>query len=296
MRIDETPVRVLFKNQDVHGARKLILPQEDAFYAARPDVTLREATDACLGEGYPSFAGLVGLIKDHPGCFHPYRESSEYGYLHFPVRNPKANAVVVPGGGYEMIASVNEGLDFVKPLQEAGYSVYIAGYGIKDDACFPKPVVQLSECLREASDLPTMLLGFSAGGHLAATLSRKDMAEAFGYKRPEALILGYPVISFVLPTHEPSKQLFTGGRGDLFDFLSAEGHVDVDYPPTYLWRAISDDVVPIVNSDAFDRALSMAGVRHLYRVFPGNGHGWGMGKGTSAEGWLDEALSFLRQQ
>lgn len=296
MGIDETPVRMLFENQDVHGARKLILPLEDAFYAARPDVTLREATDACLGEGYPSFAGLVGLIMDHPGCFHPYRKSTEYGYLSFPIGNPKANAVVVPGGGYEMIASANEGLDFVRPLQEAGYSVYIAGYGIKEDAFYPKPVVQLSECLRKVSELPTLLLGFSAGGHLAAMLSRKDMAEAFGYKRPEALILGYPVISFVLPTHEPSKRWFTGGRGDLFDFLSAEGHVDPDYPPTYLWRAKSDDVVPPINSDAFDRALSSRGVRHLYRVFPGNGHGWGMGEGTSAEGWLDEALSFLRQQ
>lgn len=296
MGIDETPVRVLFENHDVRGARKLLLPLEDAFYAARPDITLREATNACLGEEYPSFSGLVALIMGHPGCFHPYRESTEYGYLHFPIEDPKANAVVVPGGGYEMIASINEGLGFVKPLQEAGYSVYIAGYGIKGDACFPKPVIQVAECLREASASPTLLLGFSAGGHLSATLSRKDMSEAFGYKRPQALILGYPVISFALPTHEPSKRWFTGGRAELFDFLSAEEHVDPGYPPTYLWRAEADDVVPPINSDAFDRALSSRGVRHLYRVFPGSGHGWGMGEGTSAEGWLGEALSFLRQQ
>lgn len=296
MGIDQTPVLSLFQNEDVRGARKMLLPLEDAYYAARPSVTLREATDFCLGECYPSFSGLVALIEENPGCFHPYRKSTEYGYLHFPIANPKANAVVVPGGGYEMIASVNEGFDFVRPLQEAGYSVYIAGYGIRGDACFPKPVIQVGECLREAGRLPTLLLGFSAGGHLGATICRKDMAEAFDYPRPQALILGYPVISFSLPTHEPSKRWFTGGRDDLSLFLSDEGHVDPGYPPTFLWRAESDGVVPPVNSDAFDRALSQRGVRHLYRVYPGDGHGWGIGKGTSAEGWLDEALSFLRQQ
>ena len=215
-------------------------------------------------------------------------------------------AVICPGGGYYMVCSFIEGVPFAKRLNEMGISVFIVYYRVKKKAHYPAPQEDLARAVREILNnseryhLETenySVWGSSAGGHLAASFGLEYRSR--GLPKPGAEILIYPVISMDKTlTHMGSHDFLLGkdASPELEERTSIDKQVTADYPPTYIWCGDADDTVPPENTARMAKALEAAGVPYQCEVFPGVGHGVGPGTGTSAEGWIDHAVAFWRQQ
>ena len=214
--------------------------------------------------------------------------------------------LVIPGGGYEFCSHPNEGFSTAIRLVEAGYNAFVIDYGVGKEARYPQPVEDVVNALRDilknaaefGCDAKGFgILGFSAGGHLAAICSRKDIGfAAYGLPRPRFQILGYPVITMEEFSHKGSQELFLGEA--LFDkekrkLLSADTNIDSDYPPTYICGSIRDTTVNSINFQMMDEALEKAGIRHHLRLVDSDWHGFGTGDKGVAPGWIIEALDWL---
>ena len=161
-----------------------------------------------------------------------------------------------------------------------------------------------------------MLIGSSAGGHLCASfaaspdeyegllmedLEKKNPALAEQYKdvsvTPQRLALGYPAISFIdLPDDDPCYFALTGGDGSLREKMSVETQVTADFPKTFIWACEDDELVPVTDHAVrLHRALDLAHTDNKLCLYPTGGHGCGLGDGTSAAGWLDVMLDYMKK-
>ncbi len=149
-------------------------------------------------------------------------------------------------------------------------------------------------------------MGFSAGGHLASTLSthydggdqeNSDPVEQVGC-RPDFSILVYPVISFVEPfTHSGSRAALLGENPDedLVEYFSNELQVTEDTPPAILIHSDDDKSVPVENSISYYKALRDHQVSSELHVYPFGGHGYSLaiGRGHLAT-WPDRVIQWIR--
>ena len=223
----------------------------------------------------------------------------------------KAAVIICPGGAYRHL-SPRESEPVARAFEAMGCKTSILRYTIREDDATPplglEPVQQLSRRvgeLRESADgAPIFVCGFSAGGHLAATLGVHW--RTLGLNRPDGLILCYPVI-----TAEPelcnteSIENITGA--DRRDFFSLEKHVTPDTPPAFLWHTAADRDVPVENSLLFATAMKRAGVPFELHVYPFGEHGLSLAnaeveqpeKGRLPDphvaGWIGECEAWLDQ-
>mgnify|MGYP004587242141 FL=1 len=199
------------------------------------------------------------------------------------------NAPVIlscPGGGYRYISIGNEGINVAEYFVPRGYAVAVLKYRLPNghtevpltDAC------RAMEILRDSADAwhidknKTGVIGFSAGGHLAATLCTKyTSAKA----RPDFGILVYPVISMDESiTHKGSCRLLLGEQSSdtKRDMWSADKCVSDDTPPCFIVACQDDKTVPVENSIRMYQALT---AHHVYTemiLLPTGGHGWGFAR------------------
>ena len=126
------------------------------------------------------------------------------------------------------------------------------------------------------------IMGFSAGGHLAASVSglwhRAELWQELGLTpedvRPNAAVLCYPVIVADEDAHRGSFVNLTGTEDvHVHQAYSVLDWVDSHYPPTFLWHTFDDDVVPVRNSLRMALALSQAGVKTEMHIYPQGRHG-----------------------
>ena len=138
------------------------------------------------------------------------------------------------------------------------------------------------------------IMGFSAGGHLAATASTQFTAET----RPDFAILCYPVIAFGQPyTHKGSQEMLLGKDADpkLIEELSAEKHVTANTPPTFLFTTNADTTVPAENSLSYYEALRKAGVVAEIHVYERGPHGVGLAPQDAVVGtWPTRLADWLK--
>lgn len=231
------------------------------------------------------------------------------GLVAFPVKDKTKFVIICPGGGYENVCSIAEGFPMAREINKLGYAAFILQYRTGVNLKCTDPLEDLAQAIRyildhaEEFNVNTngyAVLGFSAGGHLAASFGIKDLGyEKYGLKKPEMMILGYPVITMGEKTHEGSRSLLLGqdhmDDQDFRDQYSIEKQVDYSYPPTYLWQTEKDEAVPVENSRMMAEILKKNHVPYMYEVFPGQEHGWGLGTGTPAEGWIDHAVDFWKK-
>lgn len=119
-------------------------------------------------------------------------------------------------------------------------------------------------------------MGFSAGGHLAATAGTQYTSKK---NKPDFMILGYPVISMKEGvTHAGSRKQLLGDKPDeeLVHRFSNELQVTRKTPPAFIFHASDDRAVPLVNSSSFAAALTESKVPNELHVFQKGGHGFGM--------------------
>ena len=232
----------------------------------------------------------------------------ETGLAVFPVPGKKPCVLICPGGGYYSVCALPEGYAIAKAVNELGYNACVLVYRVGAAARYPHPM----EDLVKAVDFLTLhsaetgidfdeytLMGFSAGGHLAASFGTQSLGYAkYKVKRPGSLVLAYPVITMGQYAHAGSREHLLGkDRHELAQWqmaCSVEKQITPEYPPTYIWQCEEDPSVPIQNSRMLAEQLQKHSVPYVYQTWPGAAHGWGLGTGTAAEGWLKTALGWQR--
>lgn len=220
-------------------------------------------------------------------------------YLH--EKEPKWNygfdrpaVVVCPGGGYSM-CSPREADPIALQYSAKGYNTFVLYYTVGVNAVFPKPLIDLSKAIkiiRENADewgvLPNKIavLGFSAGGHLSASLgvhwnlpevTQKSGCEN-GENQPNALILCYPVIT----TRSWMKNALPRLIGDrdyesTLTLLDCSLNVGSHTPPSFLVHTFMDNAVSVEESMDFARALDKNNIPFEMHIFPDGPHGLATG-------------------
>ena len=213
-----------------------------------------------------------------------------------------AGVVVAPGGGYGALAMDHEGRQVAAYFNAMGISAFVLKYRLGPKYRHPIELGDAQRAMRlvrsRAQEFGVIadrigLMGFSAGGHLAATAGTRfdsgnpsapdpiDRASS----RPDFLILGYPVITFETSvTHAGSVRNLLGENPDpkLIELLSNELHVTSQTPPTFLFHTNADTGVLPENSVRFYLALRKAKVPAEMHIFENGPHGVGLALGDPA--------------
>ncbi len=224
----------------------------------------------------------------------------------FPSNSPEMNpertrptVIICPGGGYSF-TSDREAEPVALRLAALGINAAVLRYSCSP-ARFPAALRELAAAValvRErahewnvAKDR-VFAMGFSAGGHLAASLGvlSEDpvLADIEGDIRPNGLVLCYPVILSGEFSHEGSFKELLGDDGDRRrEGLSLESRITGRTPPAFVWHTWEDEIVPLENSLAFAQALRRHGVPFEYHVFQRGKHGLSTATAdtVNAKGW-----------
>lgn len=212
-----------------------------------------------------------------------------------------AAVLIIPGGGYWIVAAGHEGEDVARWFNTIGIAAGVLKYRLPDERLWSDPkAVPLQDAargmrlLRESAaewhidPQKIGVLGFSAGGHLAATLCTRWQTEAdSALIKPDWAVLVYPVISFEEQGHRGSCENLLGkdASPELIRLYSAEHHVSAFTPPTFLVHSADDDGVSPLNSIFYFSALRAAKIPTELHLFESGGHGYGLAskmKGTVA--------------
>lgn len=222
--------------------------------------------------------------------------------------------IICPGGGYRILAMSHEGHDVAEALANAGITAFVLKYRLPSDEIMQdKSIGPLQDAQRaiqlvreratewEINPKKIGIAGFSAGGHLAATLSTHYLEELIANPkrtslRPDFSLLVYPVVSMADGlTHGGSRDNLLGEMPSAAQInrFSNEQQVTSDTPPAFLVHAEDDLAVPIANSQSYARALEAHGIDVGLLVYPAGGHGFGLINRTTPDRWFDHFLSWL---
>lgn len=237
----------------------------------------------------------------------------------FPHKRPAV--IVLPGSGYWQNCP-REGEPIAMEFARLGLQVFVCYYRCQTP--FPGPLLDAAEALATVRSHAKewwidpdkiLILGFSAGGHLAASLSclwNDPVLPANGISndsaRPNGTILCYPVI-----TSEPGKchegsfdNLLFEKKDELRESLSLEKRVTELNPPTFLWHTATDESVPFISSLRYALALQEHGVSVELHVFPRGPHGASLARKQTACGnpaviipeaaqWIDLCADWVKR-
>lgn len=230
--------------------------------------------------------------------------------------------VICPGGSYCFV-SKREGEPVALAFASRGYHSVVLDYSVYPDAGYPTSLLELGRLvsiLRQNADEwhidadKIFVMGFSAGGHLAASYGCFWLEDLISGSlgcdkellRPNGLFLCYPVITSGERAHRDSFRHLLGSRYDeLVDKMSLENQVNSNTPPTFLWHTVTDDLVPYENSVLFADALREKGIATELHLFPKGVHGLSLANAVTAidecqiepccQGWVDLATRWINK-
>lgn len=229
---------------------------------------------------------------------------------------PTGTAVVIlPGGGYGGLAMDHEGHQIAKWWNRVGVAGIVVSYRHGPHYQHPAPLQDAQRAIRyvraHAKDLGidshrVGVMGFSAGGHLASTVSTHfdagDSASADVVaqqsSRPDFAVLCYPVISMLDPlAHKGSRRNLLGENPDeeLVRNVSNQLQVTAQTPPTFLFHTTEDPVVKVGNAIAYYDALIQNGVAAELHIYQKGRHGVGLAPNDPVlKSWPDRLLDWIR--
>lgn len=239
-----------------------------------------------------------------------------------PARANGKAVLVAPGGAYSFVVGTHEGAAVAEALAERGYTVFVLVYRLPGEgwtAFWDVPLQDAQRAIRliranaarfglEPDQIAA--LGFSAGGHLIASLATgyaepvyasRDKADALS-ARPAAVGLIYPVITLETPYTNAQTRLSLLGSTPSTTLVakrSPQRHVTASTPPIFLAHALDDTAVPPENSLMMLQALRKVGVHAEAHFLEEGGHGFGLGSPNAPDGqwlglfdlWLQRALA-----
>ena len=234
------------------------------------------------------------------------RPQPTLGFYPHPSGGTRPCVVIFPGGGYHVHAP-HENEPFRGFFHGLGYHAAVVLYRTQFT---PKPRPLGKGPFQDAERAMHLLhekagswqvdtgriavIGFSAGAHLAATLS----VHAVGTARPSASILCYGVLLSGQHAHRGSVETLCGpgDPGKLEEFFNLPARVSKDTPPMFLWHTVEDAVVPVENSLEMSLALARHKIPHSLHVFPRGHHGLGLAEGIPmASAWSGLCAEWLRE-
>lgn len=229
---------------------------------------------------------------------------------------PNQTAVIIcPGGGYMHLAFDKEGTKVAEWFNSLGIAAFVLRYRLPNDLIMKNknvgPLQDAQEAIRYVRQNAAKwnidpnkigILGFSAGGHLASTLSTHydDKVYESAYKvsaRPDFSLLIYPVISMENQiTHKGSQTNLLGNNPsqDLINSYSNEKKVTSKTPPAFLIHATDDTVVIPENSINYYLALKKNGVKAELHLYEKGGHGFGLGVNDTSKFWTRDCVEWLK--
>ena len=277
----------------------------------------------------------------------PIREDVQTVYLEayilknspeFQADTRRPAVIICPGGAY-MGTSDREAEPVALRFLAQGYHAFVLRYSVQTR--FPQPMLDLATAILTVRQHPDewfvdadqiALCGFSAGGHLAASLgvhwNKPFLYEPLGVSaeeiKPNALILGYPAIDLELVANPPivieaqaepvglNEHVLATVLGEfpppraLVEQYRADRHVSSATPPTFVWHTAEDELVFAHNALRFATALADHKVPYELHIFGSGEHGLSLADETSAVGerfldphaqvWIDLALKWLKRQ
>ena len=203
--------------------------------------------------------------------------------LYFPKKPNGQMIVICPGGGYAIVSSYNEGVYAAAWMLERGITVCVVKYRLPNGNCtVPHEDVEnaFRYCRAHAEEWGVKqigVMGFSAGGHLAATTSTLWTEQQ---TRPDFSVLIYPVITMEVGlTHKGTREKLITEKAiwkeHISDKYSLEKQVTRFTPPTFLAHCSDDFTVPVDNSLRYYNRLIDNDVPAEMHIYPRGGHGWG---------------------
>ena len=235
---------------------------------------------------------------------------------------PGKAVIICPGGGYEY-RSPREGEPVAMRFLAAGIQAFVLNYSVAP-VRYPNAVLELAAAVATVKSNARVwnidpdqvfIAGFSAGGHLCATLGTlwndamfsRALGErypAFSWK-PNGMILCYPVITMLQNTHGGSRNSLLGKNAtdDQYKALSLELRVTKETVPAFLWHTVDDGAVPVENTLMFAAGMQKAQVPFEMHIFETGVHGLSLCDETTAKepahiaprnsSWIQLAIAWL---
>jgi acetyl esterase/lipase len=223
--------------------------------------------------------------------------------------------MVIPGGAYAFLAIEEEGMAIGKAFAEKGITAFVLTYRLPAAAMGDeRSRVSLADaqrglqCIRARAQQYNLdtgrvgVIGFSAGGHLAAMLATHSDTSFLspatkGNLRPDFAVLVYPVITMdTALTHMGSRINLIGEHpsAEQIAFYSAEKNITARTPPTYITHTGDDGIVSVDNSIVMYEALRAKNVDAELHLYPRGDHGFI--QRLPVDEWLSPILLFLRKE
>jgi acetyl esterase/lipase len=239
----------------------------------------------------------------------------------FPYLPPKESAtgtavLICPGGGYSVLAFNHEGHAIAKWLNDNGIAGIILKYRLPSDLIMKDksagPLQDAQEAIRIIRRNAAKwnidpdrigVIGFSAGGHLASTLSTHYAEKVYVPKdtvsaMPNFSLLIYPVITMDSSfTHAGSRRNLIGTKPAAEDIkrFSNELQVNENTPPAFMVHSADDKTVPVKNSIVYYEQLVKYGIPSELHIFQKGGHGYGLAGGRDTQSsWPDLCIKWLK--
>ena len=235
-----------------------------------------------------------------------------------PAEKATGTAVLIcPGGGYGVLAFDHEGFAIARWLNSNGIAGIILKYRLPSDMIMKDksvgPLQDAQEAMRiirrnasqwKINSHRIGVIGFSAGGHLASTLSTHFAEKVYEVKdttsaRPDFSLLIYPVVTFDSTfTHAGTRQNLIGDKPSEYTirYFSNEYRITRNTPPAFLVHSADDKVVPVKNSIVYFEGLVRNNIQAEMHIFQKGGHGYGLAinRGTESA-WPELCLSWLNE-
>jgi acetyl esterase/lipase len=225
--------------------------------------------------------------------------------------------LICPGGGYGVLAFDHEGYAIARWLNENGIAGIILKYRLPSDLIMKDksvgPLQDAQEAIRilrrnrehwKINPNKIGVIGFSAGGHLASTLSTHYADKVYESNdttsaRPDFSLLIYPVITFDASfTHAGSRKNLIGDNPseDAVKKFSNELQINGKTPPAFLIHSSDDKTVPVKNSLVYYENLVKNNIPAEMHIFQKGGHGYGLsvGRGTQSA-WPDLCIRWMKE-
>jgi len=200
----------------------------------------------------------------------PTKEST--GLFFFRGKPGAPFAIVCPGGGFAYVGSLHEGFPLAMELSKKGYNAFVLKYRVggelratEDLAAAISYIFKKAEMF-EVSVEDYSLWGSSAGARMVGNIALNGTASFGGYDLPKPRIV---VIAY-----------------------TAHTSFSENYPPAFITVSEDDRIVNVSVVDRRVENMRNAGIEVEYRKYKNAGHGFGLGVGTDAEGWINHAIQF----
>jgi acetyl esterase/lipase len=260
---------------------------------------------------------IEGYHLETPAHLYSYRlDNAHQG----EVKTKRPAILICPGGGYGH-TSDREAEPIAMRYLAAGYHAFVLRYHVAP-VRYPVALLEVASAMKiirenaqewNIDENKIILNGFSAGGHLAGSLSTfwtKDwLAQKLGTTKamlqPNGCILAYPVITSGEFAHRGSFDNLLGDQQELLEEVSLEHQVTEDTPPMFIWHTYTDGSVPVENSLLLISALRKYNISAEFHMYPFGGHGLALANEETqtsdgrcyqpeCQGWIDLAIRWVR--